>query len=159
MPGLLDGLDWYERPTPYDVLGVTPDGGAAEIRDSYNGLLRNLQETGASSSDRAKEKERLDGAYNQLRVAGSRMRVDFFLIDPQLGQKQCEAIARTLAKPNTEVQGVIKPRQIKVTHAALLDELKTFNQEPPKVVGMHVKPMEITEPFALPEPLAIEFDC
>src|SRR4051812_32236467 len=122
MAELLEGLDWYEQPTPYNVLNVGPEASAAEIRDTYNGLQRDLQEKGMEAPERARKKERLDTAYNQLRVAGGRMRVDFFLLDPQLGQKQCEAVARGLAKPNTEVEGVIKPRQIKVTHATLLEE-------------------------------------
>lgn len=159
MPEILEGLDWYEQPTPYDVLGVPPEAGAAQVRDAYNGLQRDLQETGAASSERAKQKERLDTAYNLLRVAGSRMRIDFFLLDPQLGQKQCEAQAKTLAKPNTDIQGVIKPRQIKVTHGVLLEELKAFYHEPEKVIGLHTRPMQIDEPFQLPPPLAVEFDC
>ena len=159
MRDLPEVFDRYGGKNPYEVLGLSPDAGAAEIRDRHAELLRNLQEAGASSGDRAREKERLDAAYLPLRMAGTRMRIDFFLLDSQLGLKQCEAVAKTLAKPNTDVKGIIKPRQIRVTHAALLDELKTFEHEPGKVVGLHPRPMEMEEPSALPEPLAIQFDC
>jgi hypothetical protein len=160
MPDSPDTVDRYSRPTPYEVLGVPPDAGAAAIRDRHAELQRNLQEAGGKANERAREKERLDTAYNQLRVAGNRMRVDFFILDPQLGLKQCEALARGLAKPNTDVKGIIKPRQFRVTHAALLDELGAFHaSETGKVLGLHPRPMEVEEEgFTLPEPLAIEFD-
>src|SRR5437588_126313 len=130
-----DGLAGLSQPSPYEVLGLAPDASAVELRDRYNELQRNLQEAGGNATERARERERLDSAYNQLRVAGNRMRIDFFLLDPQLGLKQCEAIARTLARPNTDLEGIIKPRQIRVTHAVLLDELQELVREPAKVVG------------------------
>jgi hypothetical protein len=154
------GRDRYSQPNPYEVLGVAPDASAAAIRDRYAQLQRDLQEAGGKAGDRAKEKERLDAAYNQLRVAGSRMRVDFFMLDNRLGLAQCEALAKALAKPNTDIQGLIKPRQLRVTHATLLDELAVFvGADSAKVPGLYLRPMDVgEETVTLPEPLAVEFD-
>src|SRR5260370_40624237 len=118
MRELPDAFDRYGGKNPYEVLGLSPDASAREICDRRNELQRNLQEAGAKTSDRAKEKERLENAYKRLCVPGTRMRIDFFLLDAQLGLKQCEAVAKTPAKPNTDAKGIIKPRQIRVTHAA-----------------------------------------
>jgi hypothetical protein len=155
---LPEALDRYHAASPYDTLGVSPDATAAEVRDRHNELQRQLQEASMSQSERAKETQRLEAAYNQLRVPANRMRIDFFVLDPQLGRKQCEAAARALAKPSTEVQGLLKPRTFRVGPAALLGELEAFVQEPPKVVGLHPQPMPLPEPD-LPEPLAIHFEC
>jgi|SRR5947209_7215239 len=163
MPEPLEGLDFYERPTPYEVLGVSPDAGAAEIRDRYAGLQRDMALAGATAEARAKEKERLDAAYNQVRVASGRMRVDFFLLDPQLALKQAEAAAKEVPRPDTDVAGVIKPRQLTVRYTAVLGELKAFFGDPGKVVGMFARPMELEEAAAggaaLPDLLMPQFDC
>lgn len=152
-------FDFYDRPTPYEVLGVSPDASAADIRDRHNALQRDIQERDIPLAERSREKERLDAAYNQLRVAGGRMRVDFFLLDARVGLKQCATIAAELPKPNTQIEGLIRPRQIKVTHVALLDELEAFFRDPGKVVGLVPRPMDVDEPFMLPGPLAVTFDC
>jgi hypothetical protein len=161
MADLLHGVDFYERPTPYMVLDVPPDAPAADIRDRYAGLQRDIQEEGASTEARAKEKERIDAAYNQVRVAGNRMRVDFFLIDPQLGLKQAEAIAKGIGPPDTKIEGLVKVRQLKISHAVLTSLLQEFVADPGRVVGMHVRPLELEEPAAggLPDVLAPQFDC
>jgi hypothetical protein len=158
MPDLPDTFDRYKAPLPYEVLGVSTDADAREIRDRHNELQRNLQEAGVSASDRGREAQRLESAYNQLRVAGNRMRVDFFLLDASLGAKQCEAAAKALARPALELKGVLKPRTFRVSHAVLLGDLERFVQEPAKVVGLHPRLMELGAD-ELPEPLALDFDC
>jgi hypothetical protein len=158
MPDLPEAFDRYRSALPYEVLGVSPDADAREIRDKHNELQRNLQEANVGPSERTKEGQRLESAYNQLRVPGNRMRIDFFLLDAGLGAKQCEAVAKSLARPDTEMKGVLRPRSFKVTHAALLDDLQRFEHEPAKVVGLHPRPMEIADE-ELPEPLAVDFDC
>lgn len=155
----LDQLDRYRKPTPYDVLGVSPDATAKEIVGARNGLKRDLQEKGGDSNQRAKDLQRVETAYDQLCKADLRVRIDFFLLDPKLFLKQTQAIAQRVPKPKAEVEGVLKPRQIRVNHTALLDELKEFFQEPPKVSGLFHRPMEFADDSKLPEPLAIQFDC
>lgn len=151
--------DRYQRESAYEILGVGSDASAVEIRDRRNVLQREINDREKDSNQRAKELERVENAYNQVCTGDLRVRVDFFLLDAKLFLKQSEAIARTLTKPKTDVEGVIKPRKIRVTHAALLDELKDFQREPEKVVGFHPRTMEIAEPVPLPGPLAIQFDC
>ena len=159
MPELADELDPYRCETPYDVLGVTPEASAVEIRNKYNALKRDLQESGLSARERGQKQERIDSAYDQLRTPAQRVRIDFKFLDRTLGSRQCEAIARTLGKPNTDVGKLIKPRRIRVTHEALLGDLKSFFTDPPKPVGLHPRPIELCEPVPLPEPLEVTFDC
>jgi hypothetical protein len=155
----LNELDRYRRPSPYDVLGVGPDASAREIVGARNNLKRDLQEKGGDPAHRAKEMQRIEAAYDQLCKADLRVRIDFFLLDPKLFLKQTQAIAQRVPKPKAELEGVFKPRQIRVTHAALIDELKQFFQEPPRVGGLFHRPMEFPADTKLPEPLAIQFDC
>ena len=75
-----------------------------------------------------------------------------------LGKKQCEAIAAGVKKPNTEVEGVVKPRNIRVTHEVLYDQLAEYFTEPPKVGGLFPAPMAIGNP-EIPAALDIRFDC
>jgi hypothetical protein len=159
MPDLPEALDRYQKPLPYEVLGVAPDASARDVLNSRNALKRDLQEAGGDPSERARKLQRIEEAYDQVCKPANRMRIDFFLLDPKVGLRQCQALAQGLTRPNTDIQGVIKPRNIRVTHAALLDELATFFREPPKVIGLHVRPMDVQERATLPEPLAIQFDC
>ncbi len=151
--------DPYSQPSPYDVLGVKPDATAAEIRDRKTKLDRDNQESGASASERAKRKQELDAAYDQLRVAEKRVRVDFWLLDPRIGQKQCERLAENLATPNTDVEGLIKPRMIRVTHVTVLPELGRLVREPQKVAGLHPRMIDVDERASLPAALELQFDC
>ena len=102
-------FDPYAEQSPYDLLGLTPDASAVEIRDRFNELQRDIQENGMSVGERAKRNQELEDAYNQLRVASQRVKVDFWILDSRIGRKQCETIAETVAKPTTEVKGLIKP--------------------------------------------------
>lgn len=159
MADATEALDRYERRTAYDLLGVSPGAGAKEIRDRRNTLKRDLQESAMDAGERARQMQRVEEAYDLVSKAEQRLRVDFFLLDPAVFQKQCEAVARTLTTPKTEVEGVIKPRRVRVSHAALLDDLKGFFREPAKVAGLQPRPMEVADEQPLPEPLAIQFDC
>ena len=152
-------LDRYERRTAYDLLGVSPGASAKEIRDRRNTLKRDLQEAAMDAGERARQMQRVEEAYDLVSKAEQRLRVDFFLLDPVVFQKQCEAVAQTLTKPKTDVDGVIKPRRVRVNHTALLDDVKSFFREPAKVTGLQPRPMELAEEQPLPEPLAIRFDC
>lgn len=152
-------LDRYQRPTPYEVLGVMPDATMVEVRDRRTNMQRDVQEARMDASARAKELQRIEAAYDKLCKSEMRVRVDFFLLDGKLFLRRCESIAKTLTKPTTDVQGVIKPRKIRVNHAALLGDLKAFEREPEKVSGFLPRTMEVPEPAQLPEPLAIQFDC
>ena len=152
-------LDRYQKQSPYEVLGVQPDASATEIRDHRTNMQRDIQEAKMDASTRAKELQRIEAAYDLLCKADLRVRIDFFLLDGKLFLKRCESIARTLSKPKTDVEGVIKPRKIRVDHAALLTDLKSFQRELDKVVGFQPRAMEVPEPVQLPEPLAIQFDC
>ena len=151
--------DPYSQPTPYDVLGVTPDSTAVQIRDTYNKLKRNAQEAGGDVKNRAQRMQEIEAAYNKLRVAGQRARVDFFLLDPRIGLKQCEALAQGLLAPDTKLEGLVQLKSIRVSHAAILGEPKRYTTEPPPVAGLHPQPIETEESAELPGPLAITFDC
>lgn len=159
MATLPDLSSRYDAKTPYATLGLeSPDADAREIRDTYNELNRDLQESNTPPQDRARRTQELETAYEQLRTAGTRVQVDFFLLDRNLGRKQCAAIAEKIPKPKTEVEGVIKPRNIKVSHEILFDALKEFFTDPPRVKGVFPAVMELggTE---LPDLLDIRFDC
>lgn len=152
----------YEQPTPYAVLGIAPDATAVEIRDRYNARLRDIHEAGGEATHRAQRLQELERAYNQLRVATERAKVDFFLLDPRIGQKQYETIAKELLTPNTKVEGLIQAKSVRVTHAAVLAESPQWIAEPPPVADLHpqsIEPDEASEARRLPGPLAIEFDC
>jgi hypothetical protein len=151
--------DPYKETTPYQVLGLSPDATAVQIRDCYNALQRELQEQGMSVSDRSKRKQELDAAYNQLRVAAERVKVDFRILDPLIGKRQCETIAATFATPDTTVEGLIKPKSIRVTHATMLAEPPRFTAEPERVGGLHPRAIPDAERSEIPELLAIHFDC
>ena len=151
-------FDPYEQQTPYEVLGVTPDASATQIRDTYNQLKRDAQEAGGDVKKRSTRLQEIEAAYNKLRVASQRARVDFFLLDPRIGLKQCEAVANTLLTPDTKVEGLFQLKSIRVSHAAIMGEPKRFVSEPPPVTGLHPQPIESEEPAALPAPLAIVFD-
>src|SRR3954468_3331002 len=159
MSELLEGLDFYERPTPYQVLEVPTDATAKEISVQHTKRCRALLEEGGSTTEQVKQKQPLDKAYEQLRVAKERVKVDFFLLDPRLGRKQAEALAKALPKPDTNVTGMLKPKQVRVTHNALLAELREFYTEPERVEGLHPRPMDVSDSAALPDPLAVAFDC
>ena len=154
--------DPYAQPTPYETLGVTPDATAVQVRDRYNELKREAQEAGGDLKKRSQRLQEIEAAYNKLRVASQRARVDFFLLDPRIGLKQCEAIAKGLLTPDTKVEGLIQPKSIRVAHAAIQGEPKRYVTEPPAVSGLHPQPIE-SEPLdplrSLPAPLAITFDC
>lgn len=152
-------FDPHAEQTPYDFLGLAPDASAVEIRDRFNELQRDIQESGLSVSERAKRKEQLENAYNQLRVSSQRVKVDFWILDSRIGSKQCESIADSVAKPQTEIKGLIKPKTIRVTHDAMLGEPPRFVDKPERVVGLHAQPMDVAEPAMLPAPLEIQFDC
>lgn len=154
--------DPYGKPTPYETLGVTPDATAVQIRDRYNELKREAQEAGGDVKNRAQRLQEIEAAYNKVRVAGHRARVDFFLLDPRIGLKQCEAIAKSLLTPDTKVEGLIQPKSVRVSHAAIQGEPKRYISEPPPVTGLHPQPIESEERdpiHSLPAPLAIVFDC
>jgi len=161
MPDVLEGLDFYDRPTPYDVIGVSPDAEAKDIRDRYAGLQRDMAMRGEAAETRAREKERLDAAYNQIRVAAGRIRVDFFLLDSHLALRQAETVAKEVAKPDLDVAGVLKSRQPTVKFTAILSESKAFFGDPGRVVGMFARPMELEQATTgvLPELLMPQFDC
>ncbi|MHC4407279.1 MAG: hypothetical protein ACYTG0_47320 [Planctomycetota bacterium] len=151
--------DPYREKTPYEVLEIPPESTAVQIRDRHTDLQRANQESGASVSDRSKRKQELEEAYNRLRVAGQRVKVDFYLLDPQIGVRQCQTIAEGVAKPNTNVKGLVKPRTIHVTHATMLSEPARLVGEPSRVSGMHPRSIEVAEQAEFPKPLAIRFDC
>jgi curved DNA-binding protein CbpA len=154
-----DDLDRYQRQSAYDLLGVPPGASAKEIRDRRNTLKYDLKEATMDASERAKQMQRIEEAYDQVSKAELRLKIDFFLLDPRVFLKQCETIAQDLTKPKTEVDGVIKPRRVRVSHSAILDDMQRFMREPGKVIGLHPRPMEIPEASPLPAPLAIQFDC
>ena len=149
----------YSDPLPYDILGVKPDASAVDIRDRYNALQREIQESGAPIAERSKRKAALEEAYNKLRVSGQRVRIDFGILDPAIGLKQCETIAQSVATPSTTVAGLVKPRTIQVMHTTLLNEPANMVDEPPRVTGLHPRPIEIVASSPLPPPLAVQFDC
>jgi hypothetical protein len=149
----------YAEPSPYDILGVSCEASAAEIRDRYNALQRENQESGAPVSERSKRKTELEDAYNKLRVSSQRVKVDFSILDPRIGLKQCESLAASVATPKTTVDGLVKPRTIQVMHTALLSEPATMTAEPPRVTGLYPQSIEAAETPCLPQSLAIQFDC
>ena len=151
--------DPYSEPTPYEVLGLKPEASAIEIRDQYNKLQRDLQESSLSVSERSKRKQALEAAYNQLRVAAQRVKVDFWLLDPRVGLKQIESLADSLATPDTNIEGLVKPRTIRVTHVTVLPDLQNHVQEPAKVPGLHPRTIEGGRARCLPSLFAIQFDC
>ena len=151
--------DPYQEPTPYDVLELTPDATAVQIRDKYNAMQRDIQEAGLNVQERGKRKQTLDEAYNQLRVANQRVKVDFFLLDPRIGMRQCEAVAESFAKPNTDVTGLVKPKTIRVTHEVAVAELSQMTSQPGPVAGMHAHAIATDRKDTLPDVLAVEFDC
>ena len=153
-----DVLEWYTARTPYDILGVPPDADARHVRDTFNALQRDLQEKGLPAGELAKRTQELEAAYGELRDPANRVRVDFRLLDRNLGRKQCEAIAAGLPKPNTDVSGVVKPRNIKVTHEVLYDQLGGYAAEPPRVTGLFPAPLEFGNP-EIPDALDVRFDC
>ena len=149
----------YDEATPYEVLDLDPQATAVEIRDRHNKLQRDLQESSLTTNERSRRKQQLEAAYNQLRVAAQRVRVDFWLLDPRIGLKQCESLAEDLAVPETNVEGLVKPRTIRVTHVAVLGELKRYLQEPERVVGLHPQPVELGATPRVPAALQVQFDC
>lgn len=150
--------DPYSQATPYELLGVTPDASAVQIRDTYNQLKRDAQEAGGDIKKRSQRLQEIEAAYNKLRVAGQRAQVDFFLLDPRMGLKQCESLAQSLLTPDTKVEGLFQLKSIRVSHAAIMGEPKRYVAEPPAVTGLHPQPMESGEPAPLPAALAITFD-
>jgi hypothetical protein len=145
------------QPTPYEILGLSPAASAAEIRDRHSALVREIREAGG---DAARLRE-VETAYNALRNPLERAKVDFFLVDSQLGQQDCEAIARTLLSPEIKVEGLIQPKSVRVSHAAVMAEPKKYIVQPPPL-GEAVPPLESEQDArlrTLPGPLAIEFDC
>jgi hypothetical protein len=150
--------DPYAEPLPYEVLGLKPEASATEIRDRFNKLQRDMLENSLSVGERSKCKQELEAAYNQLRVAAQRVKVDFWLLDPRIGRKQCENLAQSLATPNTSVAGLVKPRTIRVTHATVLPELSRLAREPARVAGLHPQAIEVGEVEPLPAALEPQFD-
>src|SRR4051794_10502047 len=103
-----DQLDRYRKPTPYDVLGVSPDATAREIVGARNGLKRDWQEKSCDPGERAKQLQRIENAYDQINKPELRIKIDFFLVDPKLFLKQVQTIAQRVPKPKAEVEGVLK---------------------------------------------------
>jgi hypothetical protein len=155
----LPPLDRYTAPTPYKTLGIeSTDADKVAIRNRYNELTRDLQEASLDVSERIARTEILKAAYKQLDAPPARVRVDFFLLDRDLGRKQCEALVAALPKPDADVGGVFKPRTIRVTHEALHDLLKVFFADVPKVGGVFPAAMDLGG-ADLPDFLAVRFDC
>jgi hypothetical protein len=152
-------IDPYGEPTPYEVLGLKPEASATEIKDRYNKLQRDLQESGLSVGERSKQLQRLGAAYNQLRVAPQRVKVDFWILDPQVGLKQIESLAESLATPNTNIEGLVRPRTIRVSHVTVLPDLQNHLREPTRVPGLHPRTIDFGRKRILPPALAIQFDC
>ena len=151
--------DRYSRPTPYEFLGVPPTATATELRTRFAQLERDIRETGIDGSERARRQEKLKAEYDKVSTGGQRVRVDFFLIDANLGLRQCQAAAESVPKPEAKVGDVVKPRKIRVSHEALFEDLSLLVAEPERVEGLYPKPMTTTASRKLPEPLAIKFDC
>lgn len=159
MPRLPDDCDPYLQKTPYDYLGVEPAAKAKDVRTAFANLENKIRNSGKEASQRAREQQELQSQYDQVSAGGRRVRVDFFLLDSSLGQKRCQAVAASIPKPDTQIADVVKPRKIRVTHDALLEDLERFLSEPPRVEGLHARPMPVHNDRPLPEPLAIQFDC
>jgi hypothetical protein len=141
------------------VLGVSSDATAVQLRDKFAEQEREIRESGLSPSERAQRGERLKQAYDQVSAGAQRVRVDFFLIDAQLGRRQAQAVADTVPKPDLALSEVIKPRKINVSHEALWEELDAFRREPPRVEGLQPRPLKTEVDYPLPPILAIQFDC
>lgn len=159
MPELPKDLDPYRQTTAYDILGVDPKADATEIRNQHTRLKRNLQESGLNATERAKQGKVLEDAYNQIRVSASRVQVDFFFVDNEVGIQQCRKVAQSVGKPQTDVGSLIRPKRINVNHLALVDVLQEFYRQPDKVVGFHPQPTGLGDRVAIPEPLQVRFDC
>src|SRR3954453_2408932 len=81
MSELLEGLDFYERPTPYQVLEVPVDATAHKIKDEYTERLRAVRQEGGNTVEQVNKEKPLHEAWDKLRVAKERVKVDFFLLD------------------------------------------------------------------------------
>jgi len=149
----------YTRETPYEFLGVAPTASATELRGKFAQLERDIRESGLEGSERARRQERLKAEYDKVSTGGQRVRVDFFLIDANLGLRQCQAAAQAVPKPQAQVGDVVKPRRIRVTHEALFEDLAQMSAEPAHVEGLLPMPMQLSRAGRLPQPLLIQFDC
>ena len=159
MDATTDILERYRGQTPYAALGIeATDSDARHVRDTFYGVLRDLQEQNLPPEVRVMRSQELEAAYDLLRDPADRVKVDFFLLDRNLGRKQCEASAAGVPKPNTDITCVVKPRNIRVTHEVLYDQLALYFTDPPKVGGLFPAPMEIGSP-EIPDILDIAFDC
>ena len=159
MPQLPEDVDPYNGESPYDILGVKPSATAKEIKNTYARTKRDIQESGLTPSERAQKLQIIEEAYNQLRVAANRVQVDFFTVDNEIGHRQCRAVAEAFQKPDTDVGDLIKPKRIRVSHQALVDSIADLEREPERVVGLHALPIQADQRLAIPEPLAVQFDC
>jgi hypothetical protein len=149
----------YARETPYEYLGVAPTATATELRSKFAQLERDIRESGIDGSERARRQERLKSEYDKVSTGGQRVRVDFFLIDANIGARQCQAAAEAVPKPEAKVGDVVKPRRIRVTHEALFEDLLLLAAEPERVEGLFPRPMPTASQRKLPEPLKVQFDC
>lgn len=149
----------YAEQSPYEILGVSPQATAAEIRDRHTELKRQIQESGDSPGERAKRIKDIQDAYDKLRVAGQRVRVDFTILSSDIGLKQCETAAQSVATPNTNVEGLVKPRTVRVSHSIVLNEPARLVADPPKVSGLYPRPLEFAQAPRLPAALEVAFDC
>jgi len=159
MPELPREIDPYRQDTPYDILGVKPTASAVEVRNRQTRLKRDIQESGLPAGERAKQLKELDEAYSQVRVAASRVQVDFFVVDNEVGIGQCRKIAESVGKPETDVDDLIRPKRITVNHLALVDTVQDFQTKPEKVVGFHPKSTGLGDRLSIPEQLQVQFDC
>lgn len=149
----------YARETPYEILGTPTTASAEQLRARKAQLEEEIQVSGQSSSERARLEERLDQAYKQVSTGSRRVRADFFLVDPRLGQMQAQAAANQVPKPDLSIDDAFRPRKIKVLHETVWEDLEQMQSDPPRIEGMHPRPMRADAEYDFPPLLAIEFDC
>jgi hypothetical protein len=149
----------YIRETPYAILGTPIVASAEQLRTRKAQLEEEIQVSGHPSSERARLEERLDKAYKQVSTGSRRVRTDFFLVDPRLGQMQALAAANQIPTPDLSIDDAFTPHRIKVLHETVWEDLEHLQSDPARIEGMHPRPMRADAEYELPPLLAIEFDC
>lgn len=110
-------VDPFQRPTPYEILGMTNSAGlkssGREIGRAHGKAKRAARRI-KDTSEKAKRNEEIDQARDLLIRPDDRVLVDFFLLGENVVGDICLSVGRRLEKtplPTKEVMGSLYPKK------------------------------------------------